>query len=291
MTQAAQHEAAAMVRTPALYVVATPLGNLSDITRRALDVLRSADVIAAEDTRHTRRLLDHFAIQAEMLSAHEHNEAAAAEKLVQRVAQGQRVALVSDAGTPGISDPGARIVAAVLEAGLRVIPVPGPSAFVTALSASGLSDAHFLFYGFLPPRQAARRAVLETLRPLEAGLAFYEAPHRIEETVADLAACLEPDRQLVIARELTKVYESIHRLPLAQAPGWLAADANRRRGEFVLLVSGAPPREGLDPEALRVLRLLLAELPLKQAVKLAAEITGAPRNELYQQALRLAKEQ
>lgn len=280
-----------MATTPALYVVATPLGNLTDITGRAVDVLRSADVIAAEDTRHTRRLLDHFDIRTELLAAHEHNEAAAAEKLVQRVGQGQRVALVSDAGTPGISDPGARIVAAMLAAGLRVIPVPGPSAFVTALSASGLGDAHFLFYGFLPPRQAARRAVLETLRPIEAGLAFYEAPHRIEEAVADLAACLESDRQLVIARELTKMYESIHRLPLAQAPAWLAADTNRRRGEFVLLVSGPPPREGLDSEALRILGVLLAELPLKQAVKLATEITRAPRNELYQQALNSAKRQ
>ncbi|MEW5887537.1 MAG: 16S rRNA (cytidine(1402)-2'-O)-methyltransferase [Pseudomonadota bacterium] len=277
--------------TPALYVVATPLGNLSDITLRALAVLRGVDVIAAEDTRHTRRLLERYGIDAELLAAHEHNEAAVAGKLVQRVRQGGSVALVTDAGTPAVSDPGARIVAAMQAQGLSVIPVPGPSAAVAALSASGLTDEHFLFYGFLPPRPAARRAAIAGLRPLACALVFYEAPHRIRETVADLAAGLEARREIVIARELTKVYESIVRLPLGQAPTWLDEDANRRRGEFVLVVSGPPQRVGLDAEAERVLALLLAELPVKQAVKLAAEITGAARNELYQRALERAKEQ
>ncbi len=277
--------------TPALYVVATPLGNLADITLRALAVLRGVDVIAAEDTRHTRRLLERYGIDTELLAAHQHNEAAVAARLAQRVRQGGSVALVTDAGTPALSDPGARIVAAMQAEGLPVIPVPGPSAAVAALSVAGLTDPHFLFYGFLPAKPAARRAAIAGLRPLACALVFFEAPHRIQETVADLAAGLEAQREIVIARELTKIYESIVRLPLGQAPAWLEEDANRRRGEFVLVVSGPPPRAGLDAEAERVLALLLAELPVRQAVKLAAEITGATRNELYQRALELGKEQ
>lgn len=290
MEQESQDRAPADI-TPALYVVATPLGNLADITLRALAVLRGVDVIAAEDTRHTRRLLERYGIDTELLAAHQHNEAAVAARLAQRVRQGGSVALVTDAGTPALSDPGARIVAAMQAEGLPVIPVPGPSAAVAALSVAGLTDPHFLFYGFLPAKPAARRAAIAGLRPLACALVFFEAPHRIQETVADLAAGLEAQREIVIARELTKIYESIVRLPLGQAPAWLEEDANRRRGEFVLVVSGPPPRAGLDAEAERVLALLLAELPVRQAVKLAAEITGATRNELYQRALELAKEQ
>lgn len=273
------------LKTPALYVVATPLGNLGDIGARALEVLRGADAIACEDTRHTRRLLDHFGIRAETFSLHEHNEAAAAERLIRLLRDGCVVALVSDAGTPAVSDPGARAVAAVRAAGFEVIPVPGPNAAIAALSASGLTDPHFLFYGFLPAKETARRKALAELKPLSCALVFYEAPHRIEETVADLAATLEPQRTLVIARELTKLFESIASLPLADAPAWLAADAYRRRGEFVLAVSAPPPAEGVDAEAARVLDLLLAELPLRQAAKLAAEISGASKNVLYDLAL------
>lgn len=274
-------------KTSALYVVATPLGNLDDITLRALEILRGAELIACEDTRHTRHLLDRHGIRAQLLAVHEHNESAAAEKLVALLREGRRVALVSDAGTPGISDPGARAVAAVRAAGLSVVPLPGPSAAVTALSASGLPDARYLFAGFLPAKATARRAAIEELAAVPAALVFYEAPHRIEETVADLAALLEPGRTLVVARELTKLFEQIAAMPVAEGPAWLAADANRRRGEFVLIVSGPPPREGLDAATERVLKTLLAELPVKQAAKLAAEITGAAKNDLYRRALEL----
>ena len=275
---------------PALYVVATPLGNLADITLRALDVLRAADFVAAEDTRHTRRLLDHHGIATRLVAAHEHNEREAGAGIVAAIAEGKRVALVSDAGTPAVSDPGARIVRAVSEAGLRVIPVPGPSALTAAISASGLTDAHVMFCGFLPSRAGARGEAIEALKPFDAALVFYEAPHRVAETIADLAARLEPQREIVIARELTKLFESIARMPLADAPAWLATDLNRSRGEFVLLVSAPPPRQGLAAEAERVLTALLAELPLKQAVRLAARITGEPRNALYERALSIKEE-
>ena len=209
------------------------------------------------------------------------------------LADGKRVALVSDAGTPGVSDPGARAVAAVRAAGYPVIPLPGPNAAITALSAAGLidaDDAHFLFAGFLPSKPGARRQQIEALKAIPAALVFYEAPHRIVEAVADLAELLEPQRTLVVARELTKLFEQIAAMPIAEAPAWLAADANRQRGEFVLLVSAPPANEGLDADVLRTLKLLLAELPLKQAVKLAAEISGASKNALYEQALALKDE-
>ncbi len=273
--------------TSALYVVATPLGNLDDITLRALALLRGADLIACEDTRHSRHLLDHHGIRAPLLALHEHNENAAAEKLVGHLAAGKRVALISDAGTPGVSDPGARAVAAVRAAGFSVVPLPGANAAITALSAAGLPDARFLFAGFLPTKATARRTEIERLAAIPAALVFYEAPHRVEETVADLAAVLEPQRTLVVARELTKLFEQIAAMPLREGPAWLAADSNRQRGEFVLIVSGPPPREGLDAETERVLSALLAELPVKQAAKLAATITGAAKNDLYRRALEL----
>ncbi len=273
------------LRTSALYVVATPLGNLADITLRALDVLRSVDAIACEDTRHTRRLLDHYDIRVATFALHEHNEAGAAQKLIGMLAAGKRVALVSDAGTPGVSDPGSRAVAAVRAAGYPVSPLPGANAAITALSAAGLADPHFLFAGFLPSKQQARRQQIEGLKPIPAALVFYEAPHRIVETVADLAELLEPQRTLVVARELTKLFEQIAAMPLLEAPAWLAADTDRQRGEFVLLVSAPQESDALAADALRMLKLLLAELPLKQAVRLAAEISGTPRNALYEQAL------
>ena len=272
---------------PALYVVATPLGNLDDITLRALEVLKGADLIACEDTRHTRHLLDRHGIRAPLLALHEHNENQAAEKLVGLLDEGKCVALVSDAGTPGISDPGTRAVAAVRAAGHAVVPLPGPNAAIAALSVAGLPDARFLFAGFLPLKPTARRAEIERLAAVPAALVFYEAPHRIEETVADLTAVLEPHRTLVVARELTKLFEQIAAMPLAEGPAWFAADDNRRRGEFVLVVSGPPPRTGLDAEVERVIKILSAELPVKQAAKLAAAITGAAKNDLYQRALEL----
>ena len=271
----------------ALYVVATPIGNLGDITLRALEVLRGVDLIACEDTRHARHLLDHHGITVPTLALHQHNENEAAEKLVRLLGEGKAVALVSDAGTPGVSDPGARAVAAVRAAGFRVIPLPGPNAAIAALSAAGLSEPRFLFVGFLPAKVGARGTAIRELGAVDAALVFYEAPHRVVETVDELAELLEPQREIVIARELTKLFEEIERMPLADAPAWLAADANRQRGEFVLVVSAPPPREGMDVETERVLVALLAELPVKQAAKLAAEITGQPKNALYARALEL----
>lgn len=273
----------------ALYVVATPIGNLRDISLRALDVLGAADTIAAEDTRNTRHLLNaHGIADARLLALHQHNERGAAEKVISLLAQGQKVALVTDAGTPAVSDPGALLVEAVRAAGFKVIPIPGASAVIAALSASGLANPHFLFYGFLPNKSAARSAVLQELAGHPYTLVFYEAPHRILECVADLQAVLGGERELVLAREVTKLFESIHRCKLGEALDWLNSDANNQRGEFVLLVSGAQPQaEGLSAEAERTLSLLLAELPLKQAVQLATRITGVGRNELYQRALAL----
>lgn len=273
---------------PALYVVATPIGNLRDITLRALDVLAAADVVAAEDTRNTAHLLTHHGIGANRLMAvHQHNERTAAEKIVALLQAGQSVAFVSDAGTPAVSDPGALLVQAVRAAGLRVIPIPGANAAIAALSAAGLAEPHFLFHGFLPNKSAARCTALESLRDQACTLIFYEAPHRIVECVADLCAVLGGERQIVLAREITKLFETIHSCPLRDAGAWLLSDSNQQRGEFVVLVSGAVPQPGLPAEARRVLETLLGELPLKQAVQLATQISGAGRNELYQLALQL----
>ena len=283
------HDGQASEGAGKLYVVATPIGNLGDISARALALLGQVDLVAAEDTRTTGHLLAHHGIAAKLVALHEHNEMQRAAELVARIKAGKSIALVSDAGTPGISDPGALLVARAIEAGVTVCPVPGANAAIAALSAAGLAAPHFLFYGFLPARSAARRTALEALRELPYALVFYEAPHRVTECVAALAAILGGERDIVIARELTKLFEAIHRCRLDQAGAWLAADANRQRGEFVLIVSGAQAerQQGLPPEAERVLRLLLAELPLKQAAALAAAITGARKNELYARALAL----
>jgi 16S rRNA (cytidine1402-2'-O)-methyltransferase len=256
---------------------------------RALEVLAAADTVAAEDTRNTRHLLQHHGIsEARLLALHQHNERGAAEKVIALLQQGQSVALVTDAGTPAVSDPGAVLVDAVRAAGFRVIPIPGASAAVTALSASGLSAPHFLFYGFLPNKSGARRTALQTLTEHPYTLVFYEAPHRILECVEDLQAVFGDEREIVFAREVTKLFESIHRCQLGAALDWLNSDPNNQRGEFVLLVSGAPLETGaVDAETERILKLLLKDLPLKQAVQLAAQITGAGRNELYQHALSL----
>jgi len=276
----------------ALYVVATPIGNLSDITLRGLGVLGAADTVAAEDTRNTRHLLQHHGISdARLLALHQHNERGAAEKVIALLQQGQNVALVTDAGTPAVSDPGAVLVETVREAGFRVIPIPGASAAISALSASGLSAPHFLFYGFLPNKSAARCSALQTLVEHPYTLVFYEAPHRILECTEDLKKVFGDEREIVFAREITKLFESIHRCKLGVAMEWLNSDPNNQRGEFVLLVSGAPERAaGLDAATERTLAVLLEELPLKQAVQLAVKITGGNKNELYQRALALKEE-
>jgi len=286
------HNEHPQILEPALYVVATPIGNLRDITLRALAVLAAADVVAAEDKRNTAHLLTHHNINAnKLISVHQHNERDAAEKIISFLRAGQSVAFVSDAGTPAVSDPGAILVQAVLAAGLHVIPVPGVSAAIAALSSSGLGEAQFLFYGFLPNKSGARRNTLQKLVAHPYTLVFYEAPHRILECVADLQAVFGAEREIVLARELTKLFENIHRCSLGDALDWLNSDPNNQRGEFVLLVSAAPPpTAALNIDSERTLSLLLAELPLKQAVHLAVQITGENRNELYQRALLLKKD-
>ena len=275
----------------ALYVVATPIGNLGDITLRALDTLRAVDRVAAEDTRVSGQLLAHFDIKKPLVSIHEHNELAAAQKVIEQIGAGEAVAYVSDAGTPAISDPGARLVAAVRAAGLLVVPIPGASAVVTALSAAGLAQGAWLFHGFLPPKSGARKQVLQNLSGLDAALVFYEAPHRVVETIADMAAVLGPARMLTITRELTKRFETIIALTLGNAPEWLASDPNNLRGEFVLIVDPPPAAIAADDtEAQRTLAVLLGELPASVASKLTAQLTGRKKAELYKMALALKPE-
>lgn len=269
-----------------LYIVATPIGNVCDITLRALHVLSLVDAIACEDTRNTQQLLQRYGLNKPLIAAHEHNEREAADKIIARLQAGERIAIVSDAGTPAISDPGARIVDAIMAAGLRVVPLPGPSAVTTAMSASGLLNNQFRFIGFLPSKPRQRTSALELLASDPATLVFYEAPHRIIETTTALRDVLGAGRQIVFARELTKMFETIHRCPLGEAIAWLTADAHQQKGEFVLLVEGVMTTtdDTLDD---RVLQILLEELPVKQAASLAATITGQKKNALYERALQL----
>jgi 16S rRNA (cytidine1402-2'-O)-methyltransferase len=285
------HSESTEVAEPTLYVVATPIGNLRDITLRALDTLKSVDAIAAEDTRVSRKLLAHFGIQVDLISAHEHNEREAAQRLVALLSQGKSVALISDAGTPAISDPGTIIVAQARAAGFRVVSIPGASAITTAIAAAGLRSGSFCFHGFLPARKGEREKKLAELKAQRELQVFYEAPHRIVECVASIATVFGGDRRIGIARELTKLFEQVHVCPLDEAVAWLEQNENHRRGEFVLLVEGCPEADlqgQSDPQ--RVLGILLEELPLKQAVGLAAEITGTKKNALYEKALKLKKD-
>lgn len=271
-----------------LYVVATPIGNLDDISARALRVLREVKLIAAEDTRHSQRLLQHFGIETPLAPCHEHNEREQGGRFITRLLDGDDVALISDAGTPLISDPGFHLVRQARAAGIRVVPVPGPSALIAALSAAGLPSDRFIFEGFLPAKAAARRARLEALREEPRTLIFYEAPHRLLESLEAMKDVFGAERPVVLARELTKTFETLKDLPLGELCAWVAADANQQRGECVLLVGGWQAPEGeemVTAEALRILDLLLGELPLKRAAALAAEITGARKNLLYQVAL------
>lgn len=272
----------------ALYVVATPIGNIGDIGLRALKVLALADAVACEDTRNTGGLLQRLGIVKPLIAAHQHNEREAAGLLIARLAAGERIALVSDAGTPAVSDPGARIVDAVIRAGMRVVPVPGASAAITALSASGLLHDRFYFAGFLPAKATQRDTAIAALRHIDATLVFYEAPHRILDTIDALARLFEPTRQVVLARELTKLFEEIHRCPLGEAAAWIAAESHRQKGEYVVLVEGAAAQEDTDDaEADRILHILLAACSVKQAAALAAQITGQKKNALYARALQL----
>ena len=275
-----------------LYVVATPLGNLRDLTLRALDVLATASVIAAEDTRVTAILLRRYGIATHALSLHAHNESARVTALLAMLQAGKSVALVSDAGTPAISDPGARLVRAVGDAGFAVVPLPGPSALAAAVSAAGLDAEAFAFLGFLPQKAKARRELLAAFADVPAAIVVYEAPHRVRATAADLAAALGADRTLVVARELTKTFETITRIALGGADGWFAADPNRERGEFVLIVDVRPPspraaEEGLTADAERWLVALLDELPPARAARVVAAATGIGREVIYARALAL----
>ncbi len=281
-----------MSRTPEkqgeLFIVATPIGNLADMVPRALDILQNAQLIAAEDTRHSGKLLQHFQIDTPLVAYHDYSDAAKLRQLLARLEQGATVALISDAGTPLISDPGYRLVHEARLAGIKVTPIPGPCALIAALSASGLPSDRFSFEGFLPAKQGARTAALEALALDQRTLIFYESPHRIEDCLADMAAAFGEERPVVMARELTKTFETFLRGTLQELIAQVAADPNQRKGEIVVLVQGyRAPHNAPDitEAARRVLMILLEELPVKQAASLAAQITGEKKNKLYQWAI------
>lgn len=271
-----------------LYVVATPIGNLADAGPRALETLRSADIVACEDTRTTRTLLARHGIERATLALHAHNERTASAKLLEELRAGRSVALVSDAGTPGISDPGALLVEAAHREGVRVVPIPGANAAIAAFSAAGFAADRFLFVGFLPPKPVARRKALEALESA-CPVIFYEAPHRVRETLEDLRLRYGAEREVVIARELSKKFEEVARLPLGQASAWLDAQAHREQGEFVLVLGPAAAAAPALDEGDRALDALLEVLPPSEAARLAARISGVPRNALYRRALKRGK--
>ena len=272
-----------------LYIVATPIGNLNDITLRALDVLKQVALIAAEDTRHSRKLLDAYQIDTRLTSVHEHNEANRAEYLCGLLAQGQDIALISDAGTPLISDPGYRLVRAVRDAGFDVLTIPGPCAAVAALSIAGLPTDRFLFVGFLPSKQQARRTTLESLQGESSTLVFYESPKRIVETLQDMVLVLGGTREAAIAKELTKTFETVKTDSLDALVEWLQEDEHRQRGEFVVLVQGREVQADevlIDAKVLRAIELAREHMPLKKACALVSELTGVAKNQLYEAALK-----
>ena len=271
-----------------LYIVATPIGNLADLSTRAAEVLRSVDLIAAEDTRHSGRLMQYCSIQTPMQALHEHNERELAPRLVEDMRKGRSIALISDAGTPLISDPGFNLLRLAREAGLKVVPIPGPSALICALSVSGLPTDRFVFEGFLPAKRAARRNRLEQLCGESRSLVFFESSHRIVDCLQDCAAVFGAQRQAVVARELTKRFETIHSDTLAKLAQWASDDPNQQKGEIVLLVQGRQETQShqVTPEAERILSVLLEDLPIKKAAKLAARITGVNKRALYERALR-----
>jgi 16S rRNA (cytidine1402-2'-O)-methyltransferase len=276
---------------PALYIVATPIGNLQDISLRALSILKNVNCIAAEDTRHSRILLQHFDIQTPLVSLHDHNERDKTTVLLSKITAGQSLALISDAGTPLISDPGYYLVREARQQGIAVIPIPGACALIVALSAAGLPTDRFRFEGFLAPKKQARCQQLEALQKESATLIFYESTHRIVDLISDMAVMLGDDRDVVLARELTKKFECIYRSTVGEMGRWLQADPQRQKGEFVVMIAGqaVAAKDLISPEAERVVTLLLEELPLAQAVKLAAQITGVRKNLLYEWAMEYGK--
>jgi len=272
-----------------LYIVATPIGNMGDMTERAKNTLSKVDVIAVEDTRRSGQLLRNFDISTPMIAVHEHNERQICASLLERIEKGENIALISDAGTPLLSDPGYFLVNQAQEQGIRVIPIPGVSAVITALSVAGLPTDRFVFEGFLPTKSAARKQKLENIKDDTRTVIFYEAPHRIVEMLKDCQTVFGGQRKVVLARELTKTFETVHGDALDTLIPWVEADHNQKKGEFVVLVQGAAAREKMeiDAEAERILLILLKDLPVKQAAALAASITGLKKNALYQFALEI----
>ncbi|WP_444919722.1 16S rRNA (cytidine(1402)-2'-O)-methyltransferase [Microbulbifer sp. CnH-101-G] len=270
-----------------LYIVATPIGNLADMVPRAIEVLQCADLVAAEDTRHSQRLFSHFNIETPLMAYHDHSDDKRTGQILHRLEQGQTVALISDAGTPLISDPGYRLVREARERGIRVVPIPGACAFVAALSAAGLPSDRFSFEGFLPAKAGPRERALQELAGDNRTLVFYEAPHRVADTLQAMAEIFGAEREAVIAREVSKAFETFQLMPLGELVDWVRSDSNQQRGEIVLLVRGAERRRDteLDGEAQRVMTLLLAELPPKKAAAIAAEITGVNKKTLYNWSL------
>ncbi len=273
-----------------LYVVATPIGNLADISQRAQQVFDAVDIIAAEDTRHTKRLLNHLGIQKTLVAVHDHNESQAAGLLLRHLNEGRSVALVSDAGTPLIADPGYHVLTEVVKAGFNVVPVPGPCAIITALCAAALPTDRFIFDGFLPPKSTARQQYFSSMLKEERTLVMYESPHRIQESLSDMVSVYGADREVVLARELTKTFETFLRGSLADVLARVESDNNQRKGEFVVMIRGALQAKKLDvsDDAIRMLTVMADELPLKQAASLTAKITGYKKNKLYQIGLDLS---
>ncbi|WP_159655058.1 16S rRNA (cytidine(1402)-2'-O)-methyltransferase [Vibrio atypicus] len=272
---------------PTLYIVPTPIGNLGDITQRAIDVLSSVDLIAAEDTRHTGKLLSHFSIQTKTFALHDHNEQQKAQVLVEKLMAGHSIALVSDAGTPLISDPGYHLVTKCRQAGVKVVPLPGACAVITALSASGLPSDRFSFEGFLPAKSKGRKDKFLEIAKVERTCIFYESPHRIVDSLEDMLEILGPDREVVLARELTKTFETIQGMPLGELVEWVKSDSNQQRGEMALLIHGdrTSSDDSIPDEATRTLTILTKELPLKKAAAMAAEIYNLKKNALYKWGL------
>ena len=281
------------IKPGCLYVVATPIGDVGDMSVRGRAVLAAVDQVAAEDTRTSAKLFDQLGLRTPLTAVHDHNEAHRVPGLIAKLQAGESLALISDAGTPLISDPGYRLIAAAHDAGIRVAPVPGPCAAIAALSVAGLASDRFHFEGFLPSRQGSRVARLSLLAEATPTLILYEAPHRIVETLEDLVATFGADRLATLAREITKTFETIKRATLCELLAWVMADSNQQRGEIVLVVAGAPERDAEDTRPLSaeaILRVLVRELPVKQAAGLAAELMGLKRNGHYDMALKLKQE-
>lgn len=270
-----------------LYIVPTPIGNLGDMTFRAVDTLKSVDTILAEDTRHSKRLMDHYDIETPLASYHEHNEQTKTDDVINRLQAGENFALISDAGTPLISDPGFPLIKAAREQGITITPLPGPCAAITALSAAGLATHQFSFHGFLHAKSAGRKAQLQALAEEKGSVILYESSHRIAALLNDIQAIFQDQRQVVLAKELTKSHETILKSTAAEVLAWLEAEPARQKGEFVVILEGAPQKVSTDlsEESLRILNELLLECPLKQAVTLAVKITGEKKNALYEAAI------